>query len=154
MSRTVAKPDWICGHTLSTNDLVELRAIRLLQRAALPVVPPAQMKPQDFLEHMAVDKKVLDGRLRLVLLRRMGEAVVTGDFPRNVLETTLSASICAKSSGYIGRRHIRLNVIFRRRSGFYHVWQVFKLRRRRIYIAKVVIVIHWLKLRQTSHRVD
>jgi len=68
------------------------RAIKLLQRAALPVVPPAQMKPQDFLEHMAVDKKVLDGRLRLVLLRRMGEAVVTGDFPRNVLETTLSAS--------------------------------------------------------------
>src|SRR3546814_1963826 len=68
------------------------RAIKLLQRAALPVVPPAQMKPQDFLEHMAVDKKVLDGRLRLVLLRRMGEAVVTGDFPRDVLETTLSAS--------------------------------------------------------------
>ena len=57
------------------------RAIRLLQRAGLPVVPPAEMQPQDFLEHMAVDKKVLDGRLRLVLLRQMGEAVVTGDFP-------------------------------------------------------------------------
>lgn len=68
------------------------RAIRLLQRAALPVVPPSEMRPQDFLEHMAVDKKVLDGRLRLVLLRQMGEAVVTGDFPRDVLETTLSAN--------------------------------------------------------------
>ncbi|PKL98202.1 MAG: 3-dehydroquinate synthase [Gammaproteobacteria bacterium HGW-Gammaproteobacteria-9] len=68
------------------------RAIRLLQRAALPVVPPAQMRPQDFLEHMAVDKKVLDGRLRLVLLRQLGEAVVTGDFPRDVLETTLNAN--------------------------------------------------------------
>jgi len=67
------------------------RAIRLLQRAGLPVVPPAEMQPQDFLEHMAVDKKVLDGRLRLVLLRQMGGAVVTGDFPRGVLETTLSA---------------------------------------------------------------
>ncbi|MCQ4298622.1 3-dehydroquinate synthase [Pseudomonas songnenensis] len=67
------------------------RAIRLLQRAALPVVPPAQMQPRDFLEHMAVDKKVLDGRLRLVLLRQLGEAVVTGDFPRAVLETTLNA---------------------------------------------------------------
>ncbi|AWM59269.1 3-dehydroquinate synthase [Stutzerimonas stutzeri] len=67
------------------------RAIRLLRRAALPVVPPAQMQPRDFLEHMAVDKKVLDGRLRLVLLRQLGEAVVTGDFPRAVLETTLNA---------------------------------------------------------------
>ncbi|AHY44403.1 3-dehydroquinate synthase [Stutzerimonas decontaminans] len=67
------------------------RAIRLLRRAALPVVPPAQMKPQEFLKHMAVDKKVLDGRLRLVLLRQIGEAVVTGDFPYDVLEATLSA---------------------------------------------------------------
>ena len=68
------------------------RAIRLLQRAALPVAPPAEMRPGDFLQHMAVDKKVLDGKLRLVLLRGMGEAVVTGDFPRDVLEATLNAN--------------------------------------------------------------
>ena len=49
------------------------------------------MTPEDFLEHMSVDKKVLDGRLRLVLLKRLGEAVVTGDFPREVLQATLSA---------------------------------------------------------------
>ncbi len=66
------------------------RAIRLLRRAGLPVVPPLEMRPQDFLEHMAVDKKVMDGQLRLVLLKQMGEAVVTGDFPRDVLEATLS----------------------------------------------------------------
>jgi 3-dehydroquinate synthase len=28
------------------------------------------MTEADFLEHMAIDKKVIDGRLRLVLLRR------------------------------------------------------------------------------------
>lgn len=67
------------------------RGIRLLQRAGLPVVPPTEMTPEDFLEHMSVDKKVLDGRLRLVLLKRLGEAVVTGDFPREVLQATLSA---------------------------------------------------------------
>ena len=67
------------------------RGIRLLQRAGLPVVPPAEMAPQDFLEHMAVDKKVLAGRLRLVLLRRLGEAVITDDFPREVLDSTLRA---------------------------------------------------------------
>ena len=67
------------------------RGIRLLQRAGLPVLPPAEMSPEDFLEHMAVDKKVLDGRLRLVLLRSLGDAVITDDFPREVLEATLRA---------------------------------------------------------------
>ena len=84
------------------------RAIRLLQRAGLPVVPPAEMQPQDFLEHMAVDKKVLDGRLRLVLLRQMGEAVVTGDFPRGVLETTLSADYGAMTE-HRERKKISMN---------------------------------------------
>ncbi|MCQ4312531.1 3-dehydroquinate synthase [Pseudomonas stutzeri] len=68
------------------------RAVRLLSRAGLPVVPPADMNADDFLRHMAVDKKVLNGQLRLVLLRRLGEAVVTGDFPREVLEATLNVN--------------------------------------------------------------
>ena len=67
------------------------RGIRLLRRAGLPVVPPREMTPEHFLEHMAVDKKVIDGRLRLVLLRQMGEAVVTDDYPKEVLQATLAA---------------------------------------------------------------
>ncbi len=67
------------------------RGIRLLQRAGLPVVPPGGMGPEHFLEHMAVDKKVLDGQLRLVLLKRLGEAVITADYPRDVLDATLRA---------------------------------------------------------------
>ncbi len=67
------------------------RGIRLLLRAGLPVVPPAEMTPDNFLEHMAVDKKVLDGRLRLVLLKGLGAAVVTSDFPCEVLDATLRA---------------------------------------------------------------
>lgn len=65
-------------------------AIRLLRSAGLPVVPPTDMSPEHFLQHMAVDKKVLDGQLRLVLLRRIGEAAVTAEFPREVLEATLA----------------------------------------------------------------
>ena len=38
-----------------------------------------------------VDKKVLDGRLRLVLLKGLGGAVVTSDFPCEVLDATLRA---------------------------------------------------------------
>jgi 3-dehydroquinate synthase len=71
------------------------RAIRLFQAAGLPVAPPKEMTPEQFLEHMAVDKKVLDGRLRLVLLRRLGEAVVTSEFPREILNATLSADYAA-----------------------------------------------------------
>ena len=71
------------------------RAMRLFQAAGLPVVPPADMTPNDFLEHMAIDKKVLDGRLRLVLLRRLGEAVVTGDYPHEILHATLATDYVA-----------------------------------------------------------
>ncbi|WP_455925166.1 3-dehydroquinate synthase [Pseudomonas putida] len=67
------------------------RGIRLMQRAGLPVVPPADMTPAQFLQHMAVDKKVIDGRMRLVLLRHLGEAVVTDDYPTEVLQATLAA---------------------------------------------------------------
>lgn len=67
------------------------RGVRLLARAGLPVVPPSDMTPDDFMQHMAVDKKVLDGQLRLVLLKQLGEAVVTGEFPREVLDATLRA---------------------------------------------------------------
>jgi 3-dehydroquinate synthase len=40
---------------------------------------------------MGMDKKVLGGRLRLVLTRRLGEGVVTGDYPADALEATLAA---------------------------------------------------------------
>lgn len=71
------------------------RGVRLLQAAGLPVVPPQDMTPERFLEHMAVDKKVLDGQLRLVLLKRLGEAVVTADYPREILDATLRSDYVA-----------------------------------------------------------
>ncbi|MDP3856856.1 MAG: 3-dehydroquinate synthase [Stagnimonas sp.] len=62
---------------------------RLLLRAGLPVRPPAGMTPADFRRLMAGDKKVAGGRLRLVLLRAVGEAVLTADFDDAALEATL-----------------------------------------------------------------
>lgn len=75
---------WICQA-----DVARVRAI--LVRARLPVLPPASMTPEAFLEHMAVDKKNVDGRLRLVLLRRLGEAVVTEEAAPVLLRQTLVA---------------------------------------------------------------
>jgi len=65
------------------------RAERLIRAAGLPVEPPAQISPERFAELMSVDKKVLDGQLRLVLLRGIGEAVVTAEFDPAALDTTL-----------------------------------------------------------------
>jgi 3-dehydroquinate synthase len=67
------------------------RGIRLLRRAGLPVTPPQRMTPSDFMTHMSVDKKVLDGQIRLVLLRALGEALVTGSYPAEILHATLIA---------------------------------------------------------------
>ena len=56
------------------------RLVALLERVSLPIRPPSGMTPDRFLELMAVDKKVLDGQLRLVLLDAIGDAVVTDSF--------------------------------------------------------------------------
>lgn len=65
------------------------RIEQLVRRARLPVRAPATLTNERFLELMAVDKKVQDGRLRLVLLKSIGEAVVTDEFPREQLAATL-----------------------------------------------------------------
>ncbi len=66
--------------------------IRLLTSAALPVVGPADMNFDDYCALMAVDKKVLDGTLRLVLLRAMGEAYVTSDFSEENLRLAIESA--------------------------------------------------------------
>ncbi len=66
------------------------RARDLIAAARLPVVPPATLSPGRFRELMAVDKKVQDGRLRLVLLRGIGESLVTSDFDPVQLGATLN----------------------------------------------------------------
>ena len=53
--------------------------VSLLQRASLPVNAPDTMSGEEFMRHMRRDKKVVDGRLRLILLREMGVAEVVDD---------------------------------------------------------------------------
>ena len=66
------------------------RIVRLLERAGLPT-RAASVKPAAVLEHMRIDKKVLGGRLRLVLLRGIGAALLTADYPAAALARTLAA---------------------------------------------------------------
>jgi 3-dehydroquinate synthase len=61
-------------------DLSEVARIRqLLARFGLPVAPPAELASERMRELMAVDKKVQAGVLRLVLLKGIGTALVTGE---------------------------------------------------------------------------
>ncbi len=68
------------------------RVLELLKRANLPVSPPDSMNIQTFKSIMAVDKKVADGLLRLILLKgSLGNCVFTGEYDPKALDQTLSA---------------------------------------------------------------
>jgi 3-dehydroquinate synthase len=66
------------------------RLLALLQRAGMPVGPP-QIGAGRAFHYMRVDKKVKSGRVRLVLLRGIGAAAVSGDYADAALEATLAA---------------------------------------------------------------
>lgn len=65
------------------------RATRLIARFGLPTAAP-KIGAAHALQLMGMDKKVLEGRVRLVLLRALGRADVVGDYPRETLEATLA----------------------------------------------------------------
>lgn len=75
---------------ITRSDVARVKA--LLLRASLPVAAPAGMTPEIFMQHMAVDKKNVDGRLRLVLLKQIGLAVVTDQASPVNLQATLRAA--------------------------------------------------------------
>jgi 3-dehydroquinate synthase len=66
------------------------RARKLFLRARLPVVGPA-LGAERYLDLMGHDKKVIAGRLRLVLLKRMGEAVTYADAPQSEIRAAIDA---------------------------------------------------------------
>jgi 3-dehydroquinate synthase len=78
-------------------DPVSAARIReLLQRARLPIRLNWELSPLRMLELMAVDKKNVDGRLRLILLQAIGEATlpleIDGETVRATLEHCLAAA--------------------------------------------------------------
>jgi 3-dehydroquinate synthase len=57
-------------------------------RAGLPTVAPRIGASTGF-DLMQMDKKVLGGTVRLVLLEKLGRAVVTGRYKQEALDATL-----------------------------------------------------------------
>ena len=75
---------WLCKEDVE-------RIIRLFERAGLPIVAPA-LGMEKFLQLMGLDKKMVDGKIRFILLERIGCAVISGDVAPELLQQTLVAN--------------------------------------------------------------
>jgi 3-dehydroquinate synthase len=82
-AQTSQRMGWI-----SEADVARTRA--LIRATGLPDVAP-DLGVDAWLEYMGHDKKVEGGKMRFVLLKKLGEAVITGDVPADVLTGVLTA---------------------------------------------------------------
>ncbi len=70
-------------HWMTAADTAKI--FNLIKKANLPTHAPESISTDEFLTLMSVDKKVMDGILRLVLMRGIGQSTVTSDYSRNQL---------------------------------------------------------------------
>jgi 3-dehydroquinate synthase len=75
---------------ISADDVERIR--RLFRTARLPTVAP-DLGVDKYLEFMGLDKKVDGGKIRFVLLRQIGRAVISSDVPHDLLKQTLTACV-------------------------------------------------------------
>jgi 3-dehydroquinate synthase len=74
------------GH-ISRKDL--MRGIHLLERSGLPTSLPKQLSTDDYLQLMAVDKKNIDGEIRVIVLETMGRAGLPVSIDSALLKKTI-----------------------------------------------------------------
>ena len=74
---------------LSKGDVDRIRS--LVERAGLPIVAP-NLGVEKYLQLMGLDKKVVGGKIRFVLLKSIGCAVISGDVEPELLRQTLVAN--------------------------------------------------------------
>jgi 3-dehydroquinate synthase len=72
-----------------TGALVKERVRDILMQAGLPTDAP-RIGAARVLELMQMDKKVQGGTLRLVLLEKLGRAIIVGKYPQEALDATLT----------------------------------------------------------------
>ncbi|OHC81449.1 MAG: 3-dehydroquinate synthase [Sideroxydans sp. GWF2_59_14] len=73
---------------LNAQDVARVR--KLFEQSGLPIVSP-KLGAEKYLNLMGLDKKVADGKIRFVLLKALGHAVMTGEVPQGLLEQTLES---------------------------------------------------------------
>jgi 3-dehydroquinate synthase len=65
------------------------RIVSLFKKCRLPTLPPGSLDSKRFLELMAVDKKNVDGQIRLILLTKIGAATLPTNVDKGLLVETL-----------------------------------------------------------------
>lgn len=73
---------------ISEQDVSRIK--QLFERAGLPVVAP-HLDVEQYLQLMGLDKKIVDGQMRFVLLQGLGHAVISSAVPAELLRATLEA---------------------------------------------------------------
>ena len=71
------------------SDLDVERILTLLTHANLPIMPPKEMDVETFIKLMRVDKKNVDGTIRLILLEAIGQSTLPISVEQPLLEQTL-----------------------------------------------------------------
>jgi 3-dehydroquinate synthase len=75
---------------ITLDEVTRIKA--LLQSANLPVQLPAEISSEVLLKQMMIDKKNIHGKLRLVLLKKLGDGIVTDDVSEKEIYQSLSNS--------------------------------------------------------------
>ncbi len=65
------------------------RVFDLVKQSELPTHPPPEIRGDQLKQYMQADKKVVAGKIRLVLLESIGQAYVTDDYPPTAVDETL-----------------------------------------------------------------
>lgn len=73
------------------NDTDVERVIAIFKAAQLPVKPPAKMTTAQYVDLMAVDKKNVDGKIRVILLEAIGKASLPINVDLAQLQATLNS---------------------------------------------------------------
>ncbi|MCW8890009.1 MAG: 3-dehydroquinate synthase [Sedimenticola sp.] len=78
------------SHRLGWLALADLQRVEaLIKKAGLPIYPPTSIDADRMMALMSVDKKVLESKIRLVLMNKLGSSVVTDTFEPEALKGTL-----------------------------------------------------------------
>lgn len=75
--------DWI-----QVEDVERIK--KLLLAAGLPISPPEVLSSEQFMNLMSVDKKVQNGKIRLILLKAIGQAIISDDYSPDKLAALLT----------------------------------------------------------------
>ena len=71
----------------------------IIVKAKLPIEPPSSMNSDQFLDIMAVDKKNLEKKIRLVLMKGIGKSFISDDFDNVLLKKLLEKKIATAQRG-------------------------------------------------------